>query len=42
MAGKKTTYRKQRLKTLKRLFEIFKGNDAAKEVRRLKTEDQGF
>lgn len=34
--------RQQRVKTLKRLFEMFEGNDPAEEVRRLKTEDQGF
>lgn len=34
--------RQQRVRTLKHLFEIFEGNDAAEEVRRLKMEDQGF
>jgi hypothetical protein len=34
--------REQRLRTLKRLFEIFEGNDAAEEVQRLKSEDRGF
>jgi hypothetical protein len=34
--------RQQRVRTLKRLFEIFEGNNAAEEVRRLKMEDQGF
>lgn len=34
--------REQRVKALERLFELFKGNDAAEEVRRLKSEDQGF
>jgi hypothetical protein len=34
--------RQQRVKSLNRLFEIFEGNDAAEEVRRLKMEDQGF
>ena len=34
--------RQQRVKTLKRLFDLFEGNDAVAEVRRLKAEDQGF
>jgi hypothetical protein len=34
--------RQQRARNLKRLFEIFEGNDAAEEVRRLKAEDRGF
>lgn len=34
--------RQQRVKTLNRLFELFEGNDAAAEVRRLKREDPGF
>jgi len=32
----------ERVKTLRLLFEMFEGNDAAAEVRRLKAEDQGF
>jgi hypothetical protein len=42
VAGVTKRTRQQRLRTLKRLFEIFDGNDAADEVRRLKMEDQGF
>lgn len=34
--------RKERLRTLERLFELFEGNDPAEEVRRIKAEDQGF
>jgi len=34
--------RQQRARILERLFEMFEGNDAAGEVRRLKREDQGF
>ena len=42
VAGVTKRTREQRVKTLKRLFEIFEGNDATEEVRRLKSEDQGF
>ena len=42
VAGVTKRNRQERVKTLKRLFELFEGNDAAEEVRRLKTEDQGF
>ncbi|MBI4821064.1 MAG: hypothetical protein HY791_32690 [Deltaproteobacteria bacterium] len=31
-----------RVKTLKRLAELFEGHDAAAEIRRLKSEDGGF
>jgi len=34
--------RRERLRTLRRLFALFEGNDAATEVRRLKSEDAGF
>jgi hypothetical protein len=34
--------RKQRQRALRRLFDVFDGNDAAAEVRRLKAEDEGF
>jgi hypothetical protein len=34
--------REQRVKALERLFELFEGHDAAEEVRRLKSEDQGL
>ena len=40
--GSAERIRQQHVRTLKRLFEIFEGNDAAEEVRRLKMEDQGF
>jgi hypothetical protein len=42
VAGVTKRTRQQRLRTLKRLFEIFEGNDAAEEIRRLKREDLGF
>jgi len=42
VAGVPKRLRQQRVRTLKRLFEIFEGNDAAEEVRRLKAEDKGF
>jgi hypothetical protein len=42
VAGVPKRRRQQRVAILKRLFEIFEGNDAAEEVRRLKMEDQGF
>jgi len=42
VAGVPKGARQQRVKVLKRLFELFEGNDAAEEVRRLKMEDQGF
>jgi hypothetical protein len=34
--------RRQRALALKRLFDLFEGNDPAEEVRRLKAEDVGF
>ena len=34
--------RRRRFQALHRLFELFDGNDAAAEVRRLKLEDEGF
>ena len=34
--------RRARLETLDRLFSLFDGNDAAEEVARLKSEDDGF
>ena len=42
VAGVTKRIRQERVKALKHLFEIFEGNDAAEEVRRLKSEDQGF
>lgn len=34
--------RRMRARALRRLFDLFEGNDAAAEVRRLKAEDPGF
>jgi hypothetical protein len=34
--------RKERVAALKRLFELFEGNDADDEVQRLKSQDAGF
>ncbi len=34
--------RRDRVRTLGRLFELFEGHDAAGEIRRLKAEDEGF
>ena len=34
--------RRDRTLVLRRLLELFEGNDAAAEVRRLKAEDEGF
>jgi hypothetical protein len=34
--------RRERVRALRRLFDLFEGNDPAAEVRRLKAEDQGF
>ncbi len=34
--------RKERRQVLERLFDLFDGNDAEAEVRRLKDEDEGF
>ena len=42
LAGVPKGIRQQRARTLKQLFEMFEGNNAAEEVRRLKMEDQGF
>lgn len=42
LAGVPKRTRQQRGRILNHLFELFEGNDAAEEVRRLKTEDQGF
>jgi hypothetical protein len=42
VAGVPKQTRQQRVRSLEHLFEIFKGNDAAEEIRRLKREDQGF
>ena len=40
--GVPTGRRRQRIATLRRLFELFEGNDPAAEIRRLKAEDEGF
>ncbi len=34
--------RKERSRALRRLFVLFEDNDAGDEIRRLKSEDQGF
>ena len=34
--------RKERRKTLERLFELFEGNDPAEEIERIKAEDPSF
>jgi hypothetical protein len=34
--------RRERARALRRLFDLFEGNDPAAEVRRLKAEDAGF
>jgi hypothetical protein len=34
--------REERVKVLSRLIDLFEGNDAEEEVRRLKAEDEGF
>ncbi len=40
--GLPTASRRKRRQVLERLFVLFEGNDAAREVRRLKAEDAGF
>ncbi len=35
-------FRRQRVKALHRLFELFDGHDAAAEIRRLKSENEYF
>lgn len=34
--------RQQRVRALRKLLELFEGNDAGADVRRLKVEDEGF
>ncbi len=34
--------RRERRRALERLFELFEGHDAEEEIRRLKSEDEGF
>jgi hypothetical protein len=34
--------RRQRVRALRKLFDLFAENDPAAEIRRLKTEDEGF
>lgn len=34
--------RRERKKVLERLFELFDGHDAEEEIRRLKSQDEGF
>ena len=40
--GVPTGRRRERMATLRRLFDLFEGNDPAAEIRRLKAEDEGF
>ena len=40
--GSRPTGRAKRVRTLERLFELFEGHDADREIRRLKEEDGGF
>jgi hypothetical protein len=42
VAGVPKGVRQQRVRILRHLFEIFEGNDAAEEIRRLKIEYRGF
>jgi hypothetical protein len=42
LLGVSPKLREQRRRALRELFELFEGNDAEEEVRRLKKEDQGF
>lgn len=41
-AGVPADRRRQRARALKRLFSLFAENDPAREIRRLKAEDEGF
>ena len=41
-AGVPRGTRRERVRTLRRLFALFDENDAAEEVRRLKLQDQDF
>lgn len=40
--GSRPANRAKRVRTLERLFELFEGHDADREIRRLKEEDGGF
>jgi hypothetical protein len=42
VVGVPAEVRRERTRTLHRLFELFEGNDPRAEVRRLKEEDEGF
>ena len=42
MLGVPAHSRKQRMKKLGELFELFEGHDAEEEIRQLKTQDEGF
>lgn len=42
MVGVTPEFRDQRVKALNRLFDLFQGHDAREEIRRLKTEDEGY
>lgn len=40
--GVSKSLRRERVRVLKRLFELFEGNDPTEEVRRLKLQDESF
>lgn len=40
--GVSSELQNRRVETLHRLFELFEGHDAEAEIRRLKSEDEGF
>jgi hypothetical protein len=41
-SGVPKNMRKERVRILRRLFDLFEGNDAKEEIRRLKLQDIGF
>lgn len=42
VVGVSQKWRKTRVRILQRLFLLFEGHNAADEIRRLKTQDEGF
>ena len=40
--GFSTARRKERMRVLEELFDLFEGHDAEEEIRRLKEQDEGF
>jgi len=42
VCGVSEEFRRQRVKTLERLFELFEGHDAEAEIRQRKAEDEFF